>query len=32
MSKFGSAQREDGDDDPWGSGGWKFNVAETREP
>ncbi|CAF1929628.1 unnamed protein product [Brassica oleracea var. botrytis] len=29
---FDTGQREDGNDDPWGSGGWELYVAETREP
>ncbi|KAF2545230.1 hypothetical protein F2Q70_00022033 [Brassica cretica] len=29
---FDTGQREDGNDDPWGSGGWELYVAETGEP
>ncbi|CAF1771269.1 unnamed protein product [Brassica napus] len=32
LSKFDTCQREDGNDDPWGSGEWEFYVAETKEP
>lgn len=32
LSKFDTGQREDGNDDHWGSSEWESYVAETREP